>query len=86
MGEEEIAARRLNVALRMKLVNLEERRKRKVVNKLKGESSKVLILQAKRMCCLPAMHIIYKSGKIQKSKEKILILYLKRSQKGSWKC
>lgn len=39
MGEEEGAARRVNVAQRMKLMSLEERRKIKVVNKLKGESS-----------------------------------------------
>lgn len=73
MGEEEGAARRVNVAQRMKLMSLEERRKTKVVNKLKGESSKVLILQADRMCVLPAIHIICKSVEIWKLKEKIVI-------------
>jgi len=50
-GEEGAAARRVSVARRMEAVRVEERRKRKVVNKLKGESSKVLVLQAKRMWC-----------------------------------
>lgn len=72
MGEEG-AARRVNVAQRMKVMGLEERRKKEAVNKLEGESSKVLVSQAKRMCCLPAMHIIYESVEIWKLKEKIAI-------------
>ena len=45
-----------------------------MVNKLKGKSSRVLILQAKKVCYLQTMYIIYKSGKIWKLRGKVVIL------------